>query len=262
MYVVFYHSGPACAGRRYNKRQRRILYMKFVVESEVFELLPNLVIAAPIIRGLDNSKGKDEALALLRKTENDLRASMTLYQFWQDQRITSYYDAFKKFGTDPEIRRPAHIALAKRVLEGGQLPNINPIVNIYNSISIKYLTPFGGENLDAIKGDFRLFIAKGGEQWIPIGGDKAKPALTGELVWGDDIDLSTRALNWRQCDRTKMTDETTNGFFIMDGFVDVNKSIMERASKEFIDVATSFCGGKSEIYWMDKHTSETADITV
>ncbi len=236
--------------------------MKFVVEKEVFELLPTLIIGLPIIRGFDNRKGKDEALTLLRDTEAALRETVTLDQFWQDQRITIYFDAFKKFGTDPEIRRPAHIALAKRVLEGGQLPNINPIVNIYNAISLKYLTPFGGENLDVLRGNFRLFVAKGGEQWFPIGGDKPKPALTGELVWGDDIDLSTRALNWRQCERTKMTDETINGFFIMDGFFDVNKSIMECASKEFIDVATSFCGGEATIYWMDKTHPETIDIVV
>ena len=233
--------------------------MKFVVEKAVFDILPSLVIGIPIIRGFDNTKGKEEALELLRSIERELKESMTLEKFWQDPRILVYRDAFKKFGTDPEIRRPAHIALAKRVLEGGQLSDINPIVNIYNAISLKYLTPFGGENLDALKNDFRLFIAEGGEVWFPIGSDISKPALQGELVWGDDIDLSTRALNWRQCERTKMTEETTNGFFIMDGFTDTNKVVMERASKEFIDVATRLCGGEAHMYWMDDSHQETID---
>ncbi len=224
--------------------------MKFIIDQPVCDLLPDLVICLPIIRGFDNTRGGDEARELLRKTERELRDSLTTEQFWQDPRVTVYLDAFKKFGTDPDVRRPAHVALAKRVLEGGQLPDINPIVNIYNAISIKYLTPFGGENLDVLKGDFRLYIAKGGEMWIPIGGDKAKPALPGELVWGDDIDLSTRALNWRQCDRTKMTEETTNGFFVMDGFNGVNKDVMEAAAAEFIHIATTLCGGNAEVYWM------------
>lgn len=245
--------------------------MKFTIDQQVFDILPNLVIGIPIIRGFDNTKGEKEAREMLRKTEREVRDSMTLDQFWMDPRVTAYLDAFKKFGTDPEIRRPAHIALAKRILEGGlpanrltaqagwqagQLPDINPIVNIYNAISLKYLTPFGGENLDVLKGDFRLFVAKGGEHWIPIGGDKAKPALQGELVWGDDIDLSTRALNWRQCDRTKMTEETINGFFIMDGFKDINKVVMERASKEFINIATMLCGGEADLYWISRENQE------
>lgn len=226
--------------------------MKFKIDQPVFEILPNLVIAIPIIRGFDNTKGTGEALALLRGEEENLRQTMNLESFWKDVRVTAYLDAFRKFGTDPEIRRPAHVALAKRVLEGGELPDINPIVNIYNAISIKYLTPFGGENLDVLQGDFRLYIAKGGEQWIPIGGDKAKPALAGEFVWGDDVDLSTRALNWRQCDRTKMTETTTNGFFVMDGFTGINRDFMEKASEEFVEVATKLCGGTGLVYWLDK----------
>ena len=118
-------------------------------------------------------------------------------------------------------------------------------------MSIKYLTPFGGENLDSLYGDFTLKFAKGGEQWIPIGDHESKPAIKEELVWGDDYDLSTRALNWRQCDRTKMTGSTANGYFIMDGFSDVNRENIEKAAEEFINVATKLFGGESKIYWLD-----------
>jgi DNA/RNA-binding domain of Phe-tRNA-synthetase-like protein len=230
--------------------------MKFTIDQPVFELLPNLVIAIPIIHGFDNTKGRSESLTLLRAEEGCLRKIMTLDSFWKDIRVTSYLKAFRAFGTDPEIRRPAHIALTKRVLEGGYIPDINPMVNIYNALSIKYLTPFGGENLDVLNGDFRLYIAKGGEIWFPIGSDKQKPAIAGELVWGDDIDLSTRALNWRQCDRTKMTDLTSNGFFVMDGFNGINRDVMEAASAEFMRVATNICGGRSTIHWLDRNHPE------
>lgn len=234
--------------------------MKFVIDTRVFGILPDLVIQLPVIRGFDNTKGKEASLAFLRKAEADTNASMSVEAFWKDTQVTAYLDAFKTFGTDPEVRRPAHVALTKRILEGGQLPDINPIVNIYNAISIKYLTPFGGENLDVLQGDFRLFVATGGEAWFPIGSDTSKPALTGELVWGDDVDLSTRALNWRQCDRTKMTEATVNGFFVMDGFDGINTDIMERAANEFIDVAVRLCGGEATIYWMDKQNPSTQDI--
>ena len=236
--------------------------MKFVIDPSVFLALPEVVIAVPIIRGFDNTKSQAESLAFLRDAEIHLRSAYTIEQFWMDKRVTAYLDAFKKFGTDPEVRRPAHVALAKRVLEGGQLPDINPIVNIYNAISITYLTPFGGENLEATRGDFRLFIAKGGEQWFPLGGEKAKPAIGGELVWGDDIDLSTRALNWRQCDRTKMTNQTTIGFFVMDGFAGINREIMEAAASDFVKTAVQLLGGSSEIYWMDRSHPKSQEILI
>lgn len=225
--------------------------MKFRIDRKVFETFPTLVVSIPVIMELDNTQGKKEALEFLRVTEKDIREKLNLDSFWKDPRVTAYLECFKKFGIDPQKFLPAHIALSKRVLEGGALPDINPLVNIYNSLSIKYLTPFGGEDLDALYGDFTLKFAQGGEQWIPIGGGKSKPAVKGELVWLDNFDLSTRALNWRQCERTKITDTTKNGYFIMDGFEDVNRNNITIAAKEFIKVATKLFGGKGEIYWLD-----------
>ncbi|MBI3887596.1 hypothetical protein HY310_00830 [Candidatus Microgenomates bacterium] len=230
--------------------------MKFKIEKSVFDKFPNLVIALPVITDFDNTKSAPEALKFLRETEEELKKNLTLEKFWQDPRVTAYLDCFKAFGVDPEKFRPAHVALTKRVLEGGQLPDINPMVNLYNAISIKYLTPFGGENLNAIYGDFVLKFANGGEEWIPIGGDKSKPAVKGELVWGDDLDLSTRALNWRQCDRTKMTLETKNGYFVMDGFSNINKDNIKKAAEEFVNEAVKLFGGEAKIYWLDSNNPE------
>ena len=95
----------------------------------------------------------------------------------KEKYVAVYLDAFKRFGVDPEKFVPAHLALSKRVLEGSSLPNINPAVDLYNALSIKYLTPFGGEDLNTVYGDFVLTFAKGGEQWIPIGAKRVKAPL-------------------------------------------------------------------------------------
>lgn len=226
--------------------------MKFKIDPTVFEKFPNLIVALPVITGFDNTKNSKKALDLLREIEMELREKTNLPDFLKDPRVTSYVQCFKEFGTDPEKFRPAHVALAVRVLEGGNLPDINPMVNLYNAMSLKYITPFGGENLEAVYGDFVLKFAEGGEQWIPIGGGKSKPATKGELVWSDDFDLSTRALNWRQCDRTKMTDKTTTGYYVMDGFEDINKENIEKAAVDFCETATKLFGGEAKIYWLDK----------
>lgn len=232
--------------------------MKFTIDKKVLEKFPSLLVALPIITGFDNTKSAKEVLDFLRQTETKLRTEITPETFWKDSCVTAYLDCFKAFGSDPQKFVPAHVALAARVLEGKNLPDINPMVNLYNAMSLKYLTPIGGENLDSLYGNFILKFAQGGEQWIPIGGGKSKSAIAGELVWGDDLDLSTRALNWRQCDRTKMTAETKNGYFIMDGFSEVNKDNIQKAADEFAEIATKLLGGEAKIYWLgkDKPTME------
>lgn len=230
--------------------------MKFRIEKEVFKKFPNLVVAVPVILGFDNSKSKNEALNILRNEEDKLRKVFSLDSFFKDKRVVAYRDAFKEFGIDPDKRNPAHVALSKRILEGNSLPDINPIVNLYNALSIKYTTPFGGEDLDTLYGDFVLKFAQGNEKWTGIGNTKQKVMAKGDLIWVDDFDVSTPSLNWRQCDRTKLTEKSKNGYFIMDGFSDINKGSIEDAAKEFIELVTKYFGGKSEMHWIDKNNSE------
>ncbi len=230
--------------------------MKFIIEDKVFEKFPNLVVTIPVILGFDNKKSADESVTYLREQERNIQKQFTWETLEKDIRITAYSEVFRKFGVDPNNFLPAHIALAKRVLEGGLLPDINPIVNFYNAQSLKYITPFGGEDLDTVYGDFVLKFAEGGEPWIPIGGKISKPAVKGELIWQDDIDASTRALNWRQGERTKLTGESKNGYFIMDGFSDVNKENIETAANEFIEIIKEKFGGNGKLYRMDKDHRE------
>ncbi|KKP37664.1 MAG: Arginine-tRNA ligase [Candidatus Roizmanbacteria bacterium GW2011_GWA2_32_13] len=227
--------------------------MKFKIEKTVFEKFPNLIVAVVIVKDFNNSKNREESVKILRNEEKKLRNKFNVESLLKNKYIIAYCEAFKKFGVDPDKFLPAHLALSRRVAEGFDLPDINSAVNIYNALSIKYLTPFGGENLETLYGDFVLKYAEGGEQWIPIGGKKSKDAVPGELIWRDDFDLSTRALNWRQCERTKLTDQSKNLFSIMDGFSDINKENIKIAAGEFINIIEKCLGGKGSVYWIDKN---------
>lgn len=230
--------------------------MKFKIEKEVFNRFPDLIVAIPVIMGFDNTKGEIESLSFLRKEEKSLQQKFKLEDFYNDTRVSSYLDIFRKFGADPDKRMPAHVALSKRVMEGGNLPDINPIVNFYNALSIKYMTPFGGEDLDTLYGNFVLQFARGNEKWIGIGATKPKTMFKGDLIWKDDLDVSTPSLNWRQCDRTKLTPSSKNGYFIMDGFSDVNRENIEKAANEFVKITTNLFGGKAKIYLLDINNPE------
>lgn len=229
--------------------------MKFEIDKQVFEKFPDLVEAVVIVYGFDNTKSSEESVVYLHEQEKTLRDMFNLDGLLKDEPIVSYRETFRKFGMDIEKYDPSHFALSKRVIEGNDLPDINPVVNIYNGCSIKFLTPFGGENLDQVYGDMVLKFAKGTEEWWAIGATKNKPPIPGEMVWIDDKDVTCRAWNWRQCDRTKLTNESKNGYFIMDGF-ESNRDNIEKAAKEFIKVTTDLLGGKGELYWLDKDHPE------
>ncbi|MGH3244162.1 MAG: cytoplasmic protein, partial [Spirillospora sp.] len=50
--------------------------------------------------------------------------------------------------------------------------------------------------------------------------DKGEPTVDhpqpGEVVWRDDAGVTCRRWNWRQCVRTRLTETTKNGFFLLE----------------------------------------------
>ncbi len=57
-------------------------------------------------------------------------------------------------------------ALRKRVLRDGTMPALDPIVDLYNAVSLRYAIPVGGENIAAYQGSPRLVVAEGTEPLI------------------------------------------------------------------------------------------------
>ena len=121
--------------------------MKFKIDEQVFEKFPGMVTAIPVIIGIDNTKSGKEALNFLREQEEELKKRLKLDQLAKEKQVAKFFEVFAQLGIDGQKFPPSHYSLAKRVLEGHQLPDINPMVNFYNGMSLKHLTPFGGEDL-------------------------------------------------------------------------------------------------------------------
>jgi hypothetical protein len=90
--------------------------------------------------------------------------------------------------------------LRKRVLRDGSMDAIDPLVDLYNAISLRYAVPVGGENFAAYVGAPRLILADGSEAFDTMKQGVAvnEPPETGEVVWCDDIGVTCRRWNWRQ----------------------------------------------------------------
>uniref|UniRef100_UPI0038F69994 phenylalanine--tRNA ligase beta subunit-related protein n=1 Tax=Streptomyces galilaeus TaxID=33899 RepID=UPI0038F69994 len=75
--------------------------------------------------------------------------------FTQNEVIQEWRQAFTKFKTKKGARSSIE-ALLKRVSQGREFRPINPLVDLYNSISLSYALPCGGEDLNTIQGDLHL----------------------------------------------------------------------------------------------------------
>ena len=234
--------------------------VEFRITPPVIEKFPELFVQLTIIRDFNNrpsQKVADDILAFLRKCEEDLRKCYAdKEELYADPHVQLYFELFRSFGVNPRRVKPSHVALAERVVKGGSLPDINPAVNLYNAYSIKYLVPFGGENLDAVDDFFEMAIARGDESWTGIGETEPVSPIPGDIIWQDAEAVSTISLNHRQCEKTKLTEDTSNGYFICEGLQSVNKDHIAQVSEEFLEQFTSLLGGDGKRYLLTAQSSE------
>ncbi|MGU8363779.1 B3/B4 domain-containing protein [Clostridium perfringens] len=220
---------------------------KFIIEDDFWELFPNAKIGIITCNGIDNTiKDENQYQDMLSQGEKEALTHLPNEEFSSNEVIKVWRDAFKRFKTKKGARSSIE-ALLKRVSTGKGLGTINPLVDIYNSISLKYAMPCGGEDMDKFIGDIRLTKATGDESFITLGSDKSEPPYEGEIVYKDDKGAICRCWNWRESVRTMLTEDTKNAFLCIE-LVDENREKeFENALKELSQLVEKNLGGKSEV---------------
>lgn len=192
---------------------------KFIIADEMFELFPDLQIGIVVCEGLNNNYGVSNPESLykkeIREAEKIAKKYLTEPVFSDNKVIKCWREAFQKFKTKKGARCSIE-ALLKRIEKENHLGTINPLVDIYNTISLEYAMPCGGEDTDNIKGDILLTKALGTESFITLGSEKSEPPYEGEVVYKDDEGAICRCWNWREGIRTMLTEETKNAFICLE----------------------------------------------
>ncbi|MEV5745525.1 phenylalanine--tRNA ligase beta subunit-related protein [Microbispora rosea] len=171
------------------------------VDDAVTALRPDFAVLVVCAHGLRNGPSDDRSRAWLAAAAAD---AVPL----DDERIEAWRAAYRAFGAKPQRTRPSVDALVRRM----PLPEINLVVDAYNSVSVRHGLPIGGEDLRRYQGAARLMRAAGDEPSEEALGD---PEI-GEVVWRDDAGVTCRRWNWRQCVRTRITEETVDALFLLE----------------------------------------------
>lgn len=208
------------------KEIRRTIMQTVTVDKNFWELFPEAQLYTLVVNNMDNH-AHDLApyQDLLKEAFKASEKFLVEDDFKENFVISEWRDIFTQFKKKKGARSSIE-ALLKRVAQGKELAPINPLVDIYNSISLRYGVPCGGEDLDKINGDLHLGLAKGGEDFYPLGAQKSEPALPQEIIYYDLDGAICRSLNWREAQRTMLTEETTNAILVIEA---VTPSQQERA---------------------------------
>lgn len=171
-----------------------------------------LIVASHLSPGPPSAQSE----ALLREAETQSSERLRNCEPHELAPIAEWRSAYASFGVKPRDGRSSVEALMRRASAG--LPRIDRLTDTYNAISVIHQVPIGGEDRSGYVGPPRLVVAQGEETFDTVvnGDPVVDHASVGEVIWRDDLGVTCRRWNWRQCVRTRLTTDTTDALFIID----------------------------------------------
>jgi DNA/RNA-binding domain of Phe-tRNA-synthetase-like protein len=231
--------------------------MKLIIADMIFDEFPELVLGVVILHDIDNSQNRTEIAELLRKAEAALPGKFGNIPTIEHPNIATWREAYRKFGAKPKDYPSSVENLTRRVLNGATIGHINNLVSLYNTISLRHILPVGGEDLDKIVGEVVLTRAGNDEPAVLLLGEKEERAPhAGEIIYKDEVGAICRRWNWKEADRTKLTQETRNAFLVIETLPPVTRDTVETAIRELADLVKQYCGGTISTAFLDTHNRE------
>lgn len=221
---------------------------KFICEKSFWDLFSDAYIGVIVLKDVDNSdevyNKHPEILDELKEANNVAKKYLVTEPLSECPTVKVWREAFMKFKKKKDNRSSIE-ALLKRVEKGNEVGKINPLVDIYNSTSLIYGLPCGGENIDSFFGNLRLNISvNGGDEFLALGDEVNDPTLPGELCYLDDKGAVCRCWNWRDGQRTMLNENTKNAFMIMECVDPTRKKDLENALDYLANKANEYLGAK------------------
>ncbi len=206
------------------------------VDAKIWEMFPNYILSSIVMLGGENKTTADASLVEFKNKPEQVTI---------DGHLQAWADAFKEFGEKHKKTPSSAYALIKRFEKTGEMPVINPIVDLYNLLSVEFGIPVGGEDIDRYTGSPELKLSDGTEPFETMRSGECvveNPRL-GEIVWCDEVGVTCRRWNWRQGSRTRIDETSQNFWFVLEALPPFDPDMLRNATAAFVESARIIAPG-------------------
>ena len=232
--------------------------MKYRVDPAVFEMFPDFCRGVVAARGVRNGPSSAEITSMVQKLEQKIRTDPEITP--DHRRLKAWEEAYARFGANPKKYTPSIVFLVSRIKKGNAIRSISKAVDLFNVISLKYLLPCGGDDVETIEGGLTLGVASGKETFSPL----FKPETVehpepGEVIYVDRATdrVICRRWTWRNADFSKITPQTSSLVINVDGMLPaVSRAEIEQATRELANLMRIHCGATVNEYCLDSRNPE------
>ena len=217
--------------------------MEFSVSQDVLDV--GVRIRGVFIQDIEqNTEYSKELNEYIDAKIQSLLTNTTREGIKEDSIIQGFYELHQRVNVPRRKNPPASENLLLTLVKKQSLFHINPIVDIYNLISMESKLALGAHDIDRADGNIHLRLTDGSETFIPLGQQVNKGVAKGVYSYIDDSNEVLCYLEIRQVDKTKITNDSQNIFYIVQGNQNTSQEYIDKIAQEIINVTTHFCGGK------------------
>lgn len=218
----------------------------FTISNEVREKYPSVSVGIALIKNVTIAKTNSN----LEIEKQDLLTELvglTTAEFGKYSEIISYRNLYKEMGVDWHSRRPSPEALLRRVALGKGLYTVNTCVDAYNLVVMRNRVSVGAFDTDRVKFPTRLCFAEDGDKILLLGDIEPTTYSAKEIAYYDGVGGYNIDFNYRDAQRTMVTEQTKNLWINVDGVYDITPDQVFTTLKEAVEKIVKYCGGTVEI---------------
>jgi DNA/RNA-binding domain of Phe-tRNA-synthetase-like protein len=131
-------------------------------------------------------------------------------------------------GLKPTQYRCAAESLLRRYRREGTLPEVHPLVDLCNAMSLAYAMPMAVLDADEISGPLIVRYADGGENYSSFSGDTEHP-YAGEVIFADQAgNVTARRWCHRQSAQSAVSAATKSALIVAEAMHESARSDVER----------------------------------
>ena len=232
--------------------------MKLLIDEAIRKSYPDLRIGVVIANGIDNYEYKNDIEEFCKSIFIGFSNKFDSHKDLESlKNIIAWRNIYRSFGINPKKKKPTAESLLSRVIKSSFIPHISPAVDVYLCAETLHYLPIGGYDLSRINGNIVLRYAISGEQFLGVGSDEPEETIEGEVVYADDDRILTRCWNYKDCDYSKISNNTKDIALFIEGAVSdiYDDEIMETASFVARNLS-KYCGADCKTVFLTKEMNE------
>lgn len=217
----------------------------FSIDQEVAKKYPSINIGIAMIKNVRISKSHPD---LVQETNQFISSQFNLSNeiIGAYPEVLAYRKLYKEMGVDWHSRRPSPEALLRRISQKKDLYQINTCVDAYNLIVLKHRVSVGAFDYDRFSFPTIMRFPKIGEEILLLGDKEPTKFKPTEIAYFDKNGGYNIDFNYRDAQRTCVTEDTKTILLNVDGIYDISRSMVEKSLKESIEIIQKYCGGTVE----------------